>query len=110
MPLHNTRLRERGYNQALELARPIAKRLAIPLHTHLLQRHKTTLAQARLSLTDRARNVENAFTIKANIRGCHVSLVDDVTTTGHTLRSASAALKQAGAKRVDIWCAAKAIL
>jgi ComF family protein len=108
VPLHPTRLRERGYNQSLELARPIARRLMLPLDYRSVKRIRATPPQTGLSLRERARNVRNAFAVTQPLAGLHIALVDDVMTTGHTMNALAACLRKAGAARVDVWLAARA--
>ncbi len=112
MPLHATRLRERGYNQALELAKPLARALAIPLFPELLQRARATAAQSDLDATARRKNLRGAFAVDpaelARAAPSHVVLLDDVMTTGTTLREAARTLKRAGVARVDVWALARA--
>ncbi|MDO5506282.1 MAG: double zinc ribbon domain-containing protein [Pseudoxanthomonas suwonensis] len=108
VPLHPGRLRQRGYDQALELARPLARRLRLPLRADLLRRVRPTSAQSRLDATARRRNLRRAFA--GNPTGAlpaHVALVDDVMTTGATLHAAAAALHRAGVARVDAWVCAR---
>jgi ComF family protein len=108
MPLHNTRLKERGFNQALEIARPIAKRLHLPLDL-TSKRIKFTQAQTTLQVKARAKNMKNAFYIDPSFTYQHVAILDDVITTGQTVTALSKALKQAGVHKIDIWCCAKVI-
>ena len=109
VPLHRTRLRRRGYDQALELARPLARALQLPLHADLLRRACATRAQSRLDAEERRRNLQNAFRVES--RGSalphHVVLVDDVMTTGATLHAAARALRAAGVARVEAWVCAR---
>lgn len=108
VPLHRARLRERGYDQALELARPLARALRLPLRAGLLQRRKATAAQSRLDADARRRNLRDAFHLDATAAlPAHVALVDDVMTTGATLRAAALALRAAGVQRVDAWVCAR---
>ena len=109
LPLHAHRLKERGYNQALEIARPIAQHLKLPLLSHLLQRTRDTEHQTRLSEKARHRNMRKAFEIDADLAGAHVGIIDDVMTTGASLNAAARALKQAGAARVDCWVLARTL-
>ena len=107
IPLHRARLRQRGYDQALELARPIARVLGIPLRPDLLHRARNTAPQSRqLHAGERHRNLRGAFTATAAAMPAHVALVDDVMTTGATLRAAAEALRQAGVERIDAWVCA----
>ena len=108
VPLHRARLRRRGYDQALELARPLARSLDLPLRDDLLQRIRATAPQSELSAPARRRNLNDAFAVKPGIRlPAHVVLVDDVMTTGATLHAAAGALKRAGVQRVDAWVCAR---
>ena len=104
VPLHSSRQRERGYNQALELARPIAKQLQLPLLTQFARRPKPTPPQSSLSFQQRKQNLENAFDIVASVKGMHIAIIDDVMTSGSTVNALAKKLKQAGAQRVSIWC------
>lgn len=108
VPLHRTRLRERGYNQALELARPISRQLGIPLAPDALERVRPTRAQSELGALDRRRNVRGAFAVRGRTLPDHVALVDDVMTTGATLSECARVLKRAGVARVDVWVVARA--
>lgn len=108
VPLHAGRLRERGYDQALELARPLARRLGLPLRDDLLRRARATAAQSRLDARQRRRNLRGAFAVRANCElPAHVALVDDVMTTGATAHAAASALLRAGVARVDVWVCAR---
>jgi len=110
IPLHNKRLHERGFNQALELARPIAKTLGLALNFTSCQRVKSTQAQARLIRKQRTQNMKNAFKIQGLEKIRSVAVVDDVTTTGQTLQAFCQALKQAGVAQIDVWCCAKTLI
>ncbi|MBB1473313.1 ComF family protein [Luteimonas sp. MC1782] len=109
IPLHRARLRERGYDQALELARPLGRALALPLCDGLLLRARATTPQSRLHADDRRRNLRGAFAAQPSGGALprHVALVDDVMTTGATLHAAAIALRRAGVARVDAWVAAR---
>jgi ComF family protein len=100
VPLAHTRLVERGFNQAWEIARPLARMLAVPADATLLRRLADTAPQSRLDLDSRRRNVEAAFGVARRVHGAHVALVDDVMTSGATLEAAARALKAAGAREV----------
>lgn len=109
VPLHRSRLRQRGYNQALELARPLARAAGVPLDTQALQRVRRTDAQSELDARSRRRNVRGAFAVRAGAQlPRHVAVLDDVMTTGATLAQCVLALKQAGVSRVDVWALARA--
>lgn len=108
VPLHKKRLRERGFNQALEIAKPISKILNIPIDRYSAQRTRETEPQSLTHAKERKKNVKNAFQIKPTFKANHVAIVDDVMTSGHTVNELSQALKKAGVKQIDIWCAARA--
>jgi len=110
VPLHAARLRTRGYNQALEIAHVVARRLAIPLDAHLLTRTRATAPQSDLPMAERRRNVKGAFAVRGRNRlaGKHVALLDDVMTTGNTVHAAAQALRKAGAREVEVWVVARA--
>ncbi len=108
IPLHRTRLRQRGYDQALELAKPLARTLQIPLLADALHRSKTTTAQSRLDADARQRNLRDAFIVASDAAmPAHIVLLDDVMTTGATLHAAACALRHAGVRRVDAWVCAR---
>lgn len=104
VPLGAQRLAERGFNQAHEIAKALAQAIAVPLAARLLERARDTQTQSALPLSERHRNVRNAFAVNAGgadmLRGRHVALVDDVMTTGETLNEIAATLKRYGAARV----------
>ena len=107
VPLHVSRLRSRGFNQALELIRPVARKHGIRVLGHALRRHRETQAQSDLDAVSRARNVHRAFAATAALPVDHVAVVDDVMTTGATLAACVLALREAGARRVDVWALAR---
>jgi ComF family protein len=110
VPLHGLRLAKRGFNQAYELASHAGKTLEIPLLASALRRHRNTKAQSGLSRKQRRKNVRGAFFWQGNRKpGRHVALVDDVMTTATTVTECTHILKKAGAQRVDVWVAARAI-
>ncbi|HEY4292732.1 MAG TPA: ComF family protein [Luteibacter sp.] len=107
VPLHTSRLRKRGYNQALELARPLARRFGLPLAHDVLGRARRTGAQTELDAAARATNVRAAFAVQRVPVQKHVAIVDDVMTTGATLAECARALLAAGVERVDVWALAR---
>jgi ComF family protein len=102
VPLGPSRLVERGYNQALEIARPLSRMLGVPLEPQLAQRQLDTRAQSGVSPHDRAENIRGAFAIADpdRVEGRHVGIVDDVMTSGHTLEELAVTFKRFGAARV----------
>lgn len=109
VPLHRSRLRQRGYNQALELARPLARQLGVPLQHGVLHRPRRTEAQTELDAVGRRRNVRGAFALRPGIAlPAHVAILDDVMTTGATLAECARVLKRAGVQQVDVWALARA--
>ena len=107
VPLHVQRLRQRGYNQALELARPLARARGLVLVPEGLHRIRDTAAQTELSGEARRRNLRGAFTANDIPKGAGVLLIDDVFTTGATLREAAATVLRAGAARVHVLAMAR---
>lgn len=105
VPLGPIRLAERGFNQALEIARPLARMLGIALQPALVIRVRETPAQSLLAPGERAGNIARAFTVAppalALVRDCHVGIVDDVMSSGQTLGELAATLKRFGAARVS---------
>ena len=109
VPLHRSRLRTRGYDQALELARALGHGLGLPLNAHALQRSRATQAQTELGAVERKHNVSGAFELRPGARlPTHVALVDDVMTTGATLAECARVLLTGGVQRVDAWTIARA--
>lgn len=102
VPLHKKRLRQRGYNQALEIARPVARRLGIPIELDLLHRVRQTPPQQGLSATGRGSNLRNAFNLCAPAAGLRILLVDDVMTTGETVRECCRILLAGGAQEIQV--------
>ena len=111
VPLSDARLRERGFNQAWELARRVARRIEAQAEARLLLRIRDTAHQLALPPDERAGNVRGAFAVEpqriGELRGRAVALIDDVMTTGSTVAEIARVLKQAGAARVEIWVVAR---
>jgi ComF family protein len=104
VPLGPQRLAERGFNQALEIARPVSRALKVALKPALLVRQRDTRAQSKLHPDERHTNIRNAFIVPGDaadmVRGAHIGVVDDVITTGETLSEVARTLKRFGARRV----------
>ncbi|WP_252178205.1 ComF family protein [Endozoicomonas sp. 4G] len=111
VPLHNKRLRARGFDQALLLARQLVKKLQpyqpLKLETRLIRRQKHTAPQQGLKASKRKGNIKNAFSMTGRPDYQYLAIVDDVVTTGETVSEITRLLKQQGVKRVDIWCLAR---
>lgn len=107
VPLHAARLRARGFNQALEIAKPLAKALHIPIDPFGLKRIKPTAIQSHLKAKAREQNVDQAFILTKDYANCRVCLIDDVITTGQTITACAKVLRQAGVKTIDVWCCAR---
>lgn len=101
MPLHAGRLRTRGFNQAAELARPLARLWDVPLALDGVLRDVDTAPQVSLPWKARAANIRGAFRVVANVVGKRVVVIDDVMTTGATLAELARSLKDAGAQSVE---------
>ncbi|MEA3640690.1 MAG: ComF family protein [Lamprobacter sp.] len=106
VPLHPQRLRVRGYNQALELALVVSRRLAIPVNHHCCQRKRATQAQAELDTPRRYHNIRGAFEVTSAVPR-RIAILDDVVTTSATVSELAQGLKQAGCERIDIWSLAR---
>jgi ComF family protein len=108
VPLAPRRYRERGYNQAIELARHVVKGLRVPIRTDLVARSRETREQAALDQRERRKNIRGAFTMLGPLPALHVAIIDDVVTTGSTVNELARVLKRAGARRVEVWAIARA--
>lgn len=108
VPLHKARYHQRGFNQALEIARTVSKTLHIPIDFSSCIRHKDTPHQTGLSAKKRRQNLRRAFSVQKSIHFQHVVILDDVMTTGSTAHALATELKRAGVGRVDVWVCARA--
>lgn len=108
VPLHRWRLLRRGYNQSAELARLLHRRLGIEVDFTAARRTRATRDQIGQSGAERRRNVRGAFGFSRDLSGLHLTLLDDVMTTGATLDELARAARLAGATRVDAWALARA--
>lgn len=111
VPIHHSRLVERGFNQAIELSRRFCKRVSLPMETSALYRVKRTKHQVNLPYDQRATNIEGAFAVKdaGKIAGKRVLLIDDVFTTGATLNEAAKVLREAGASAIYAYTLARSL-
>ncbi len=109
VPLYRKRTRQRGFNQALELARLLSRQLAIPLDYQCCIRQQATEAQRGLDAKARRRNLRNAFAMVKPLPAKHLAIIDDVMTTGTTVNELARVLKGAGAESVQVWPVARAI-
>lgn len=109
IPLTAQRLRERGFNQALELARALGRQTGVPVNAHLCVKTRDTLPQTRLPWKERRKNIRGAFVVAGGVAGCHVAVVDDVLTTGATLSELARNLKRAGAATVTGYVIARTV-
>ncbi|MCP5195882.1 MAG: ComF family protein [Gammaproteobacteria bacterium] len=108
VPLHPLRLRERGFNQSLELAHPAVRRLHIPLQAEGLQRIRYTTPQIQLDARARQVNPRGAFVLDRLLPGARVALIDDVMTTGSTVSECARVLRAGGATDIEVWVIARA--
>jgi len=106
-PLSAARLRERGFNQAIEIARTVGKRLGLRCAIAALEKVRDTAPQPGLTRRERRRNLRHAFRCRVRFSGEHVAIVDDVMTTGATADAIATILKAAGAGRVSVWAVAR---
>jgi len=109
VPLARERERERGFNQAMLLARRIGRRLEVPTRPHWLARVRATRPQSDLSAADRRANVRGAFHASPRVAGRHVLVVDDILTTGATLDACARALRDAEARCVGVLTVARVV-
>lgn len=107
MPLHAVRIQERGFNQALEIARHVADALAVPLAAQACMRTRATAPQVGLKREKRRKNMRGAFACDAPLAGMQVAVIDDVMTSGATARSLASAIQQAGATAIHLWLIAR---
>ncbi|HVW65809.1 MAG TPA: ComF family protein [Nitrosospira sp.] len=109
MPLHPARLRERGFNQAMEIARSVSRRLGAVLLPEACKRIKDMPSQAGLPWKEREKNIRNAFICEANLAGKRIAILDDVMTTGATLNELAKVIRQRGASEVTGWIIARTL-
>jgi ComF family protein len=108
VPLHPKRLRHRGFNQALEIARPVSRQLSLPILHDTVYRCRNTQPQAEQPAGWRAQNIQGAFELNKSVAYKQVAIVDDVMTSGHTVNEIAQLLRQAGVEQIEVWCVARA--
>jgi len=108
VPLHKKRLKERGFNQALEISKPISRHFNIPINIGICHRLRATLPQTKLSATKRKENVKKAFILNHKPHFKHIAILDDVVTTGATVEQIAFLFRKHGVKHIDVWCCARA--
>ena len=107
VPLHASRLRQRGFNQSHWLARHIGKQLGIPVNSRSVQRSLKTPPQHELNMKKRTTILRKAFALNGDFKHLHAAIVDDVLTTGSTVNEISKLLRSNGTKRIDCWAIAR---
>ena len=109
MPMHPQRLKERGFNQALEIAKVLTKNRPEKLDYKSVARQTLTPPQASLALKERVKNIKGAFKVNSDLAGKRIAIVDDVMTTGASLNELAKTLKKAGASHVECWVIARTL-
>jgi ComF family protein len=109
VPLHPRRAAQRGFNQAIEIARPLARQLRVLLDTKACRRIRNTAEQTRIEAAERPRNTRGAFHASKNLKGINITIIDDVITTGSTVNALAEALGNAGAWKIQIWTVARSV-
>jgi ComF family protein len=109
MPLHPSRLKERGFNQSAEIAKILAHKLRVPIALDACSKVRDTAPQASLPLKERGSNVKGAFRCNMDLSGKRVALVDDVMTSGATLNELAKTLAKQGAAEISAWVVARAL-
>jgi ComF family protein len=108
VPLHKSRLRQRGFNQSIEIARILAKKLGVPIEYDIVKRERSTVTQTGLNAKQRQKNIKNAFSVAGEINYKHVLIIDDVVTTGSTVNELARVLKKNKVERVGVLSIARA--
>lgn len=109
VPLHKKRLLQRGFNQAAAISQSLSEKLKIPLMLHVLTKVIDTPPQIKVSGKERIKNVQDAYSVSDEVEGLELLLVDDVITTGATVRECAKALMDAGAKDVSVIALARSM-
>jgi ComF family protein len=109
MPLYLTRLKERGFNQSVEIAKILAARLNVPIALDACTKVRDTAPQASLPLKERSSNVKGAFACNVDLSGKRIAIVDDVMTSGATVNELAKTLAKHGAAEISVWVVARAV-
>ncbi len=109
LPLSRERLRERGFNQGLEIARHVSRATGVSLNPHICRRVRECMPQAALPWDECAKNIRGAFACESTLRGMRVAVIDDVLASGATLNEIARTLKRAGATAVHGWVVARTL-
>lgn len=107
VPLHPSRIRQRGYNQALFLARTISKKTGIPVDHSIIRKIKKTPPQHKLDQQTRLTNIRNAFSLAGQCNYQHIAIIDDVVTTTATVNEVSRLLTEQGVEKIQVWAIAR---
>lgn len=107
VPLHRRRQRQRGFNQAVLLARQLGRLLGVPVMEDVFIRSRDTASQSSLQVDQRRKNLRRAFKRTKEIDYRHVAICDDVVTTGATVNELARELRRAGCDEIEVWAAAK---
>lgn len=108
VPLHWRRLTARGFNQALEISKPVARRYGLPFVNGVV-RCRATRSQSGLTAAERNRNLRGAFKVRRSLSAKHVLIIDDVVTTAATTRHVAHVLRQSGVEKVSVLAVARAV-
>ena len=109
MPLHHTKLRERGFNQSMEIARSVSRHSGVALLSRACKRIKNTPSQTGLPWKEREKNIKDAFVCETDFTGKHVAILDDVLTTGATVNELAKVIRKRGAAQVTGWIIARTL-
>ena len=107
MPLHSSRLQERGFNQATMMATALSTHFNIKMDHHLCKRVRATGHQMGLNARVRKKNLRNAFSCTQSVADKSIAIIDDVVTTGATVNELASTLRRAGARHIEVWCLAR---
>jgi ComF family protein len=109
VPMHTRRLRERGFDHTLWLARAVSQHTGIPIRADLCQKVQHTLNSAQLNAKERRKNTPQAYSVAASPYQ-HITLLDDLFTTGETSNTIARLLKETGVREVNLWCCARTLI